>query len=274
VENQNSGYGSCTLNVSSIMRNPIIAYTNKAIDPYAAGQIGWPDSDGDGILDPLDTELPVDVTTISQNSNRVMVSGTAEIIPYSSPTRPNVAINTLTGVRYRFDKGDWQQATAEDGAFDGTTERYHFAASPKPGLHALEVAALDSAGNVSTIYATGTITVLDAIDGGLTTQLSPTGDYYVGKRVTMSGEAFELQGGIVANVQYRVNGGFWRSAQAQDGAFDSDDEPFNLAVDSLPAGTHLIEARATDVSDKTEVNFASQQVTVKMYATFLPIIIR
>ena len=274
VENQNSGYGSCTLNVSSIMRNPMMAYPDKAIDPYAAGQIGWHDSDGDGILDPLDVELPVGMTVISQNSSSVMVSGTAKIVPYLSPARPSVTINTLTGVRYHFDKGDWQQATADDGAFDGATEGYHFAASLKPGRHALEVAALDSAGNVSAIYATGAITILDAIDGGLTTQLSPTGDYYVGKRVIMSGEAFELQGGLVANVQYRVNGGSWRPAQAQDGAFDGDDEPFSLALDSLPVGTHLIEARATDVSGKMEVNFASQQVTVKMYTTFLPMVMR
>jgi len=274
VENQNSGYGSCTLNVSSIMRNPMTAYPDKAIDPYAAGQIGWHDSDGDGILDPLDVELPVGMTVISQNSSSVMVSGTAKIVPYLSPARPSVTINTLTGVRYHFDKGDWQQATADDGAFDGATEGYHFAASLKPGRHALEVAALDSAGNVSAIYATGAITILDAIDGGLTTQLSPTGDYYVGKRVIMSGEAFELQGGLVANVQYRVNGGSWRPAQAQDGAFDSDDEPFSLALDSLPVGAHLIEARATDVGGKMEVNFASQQVTVKMYTTFLPMVMR
>jgi hypothetical protein len=274
VENQNSGYGSCALNVSSIMRNPIIAYSDKAIDSYAAGQIGWRDSDGDGILDPLDTELPVGITSVSQTDNRVTVSGTAEIIPYPSPTWPNVTINTLTVVRYRFDEGCWQQATADDGALDGTTEGYHFSASLQPGLHTLQVAASDSAGNISAIYATSTITILDAIDGGLTTQLSPTGDDYVGKRVTMSGEAFELQGGIVAKVQYRVDGGSWQSAQAQDGAFDSDDEPFSLALDSLPAGTHLIEARAADVNGKTEINFASQPVTIKMHTTFLPMAMR
>jgi hypothetical protein len=274
VENQNSAYGSCALNVSSIMRNPIIAYADKAIDPYAAGQVGWRDSDGDGILDPLDTDLPVGITSISQTDNRVTVSGTAEIIPYPSPTSSDVTINTLTGVQYRFDKGDWQPSTADDGVFDGTTEGYHFAASLRPGRHVLEVAASDSAGSVSAVYATSAITILDAIDGGLTTQLAPTGDHYVGERVAMSGEAFELQGGIVADVQYRVNGGSWQSAQAQDGTFDSDDEMFSLALDSLAAGRHLIEARAVDVNGKTEVHLASQPVTIKMHATFLPMIMR
>ncbi len=165
VENQNRGYGSCALNVSSIMRNPIIAYTDKAIDPYTAGQIGWRDSDGDGIFDPLDTDLPVGIMSISQTANCVMVSGTAEIIPFPSPTSSDVIINMLTGVRYRFDKGDWRPSTADDGIFDGTAEGYRFVASLRPGRHILEVAASDSAGNISAIYATGTITVLDPIGG-------------------------------------------------------------------------------------------------------------
>ena len=275
VENQNSGYSSCALNVNSIMRNPMVAYPGNAIDPYAAGQVGWRDSDGDGILDPLDVELPVGMTVISQTSSGVIVSGTAEIVPYPSPTQPSVTINILTGVQYRFDRGDWQQATADDDSFDGTLEGYHLAASLLPGRHALQVAALDSAGNESAIYATGVVTVLDSIDGGLTTQLYlPSGNFSAGKVITISGEAFELQSGVVANVQYRMDGGLWRPAQAQDGAFDSGGEPFTLAVDPLPVGTHLIEARATDVNGKTEVNFASQQVTVKMYTAFLPIVIR
>ncbi len=45
-------------------------------------------------------------------------------------------------------------------------------------------------------------------------------------------------------------------------------------LDSLPVGTHLIEARATDINGKTEVNFASQQITVKMYTAFLPRVMR
>jgi len=274
VENQNSGYGSCALNVDSIMRNPLIAYPAKAIDSYGAGQVGWRDSDGDGILDPLDTDLLVSITAISQDNNSIAISGTAEIIPYPSPTQPHVAINTLTGVRYRFDRGDWQPAAADDGAFDGMFEGYRAAISLSPGRYALEVTASDSAGNVSPIHATAVITVLDAIDGGLTTRLFPTGEHYAGATITLDGEAFELQGGVVANVEYRVNRGLWRPAQAVDGAFDSGDEPFRMEIGSLPAGTYLVEARATDANGKTEINVAHQSLMVKRHTTFLPIIIR
>jgi len=165
VENQNSQYGDCASDVSSIMRGQVVPFTVGAIDPYAAGQVGWRDSDGDGILDPLDTELPISIDSLSLDGSSVVVSGTVEIVPYPSPSRTSVTINTLTGVQYRFDGGDWQPATADDGAFDGTAEDYHFTVSLPPGLHTLEVAALDSAGNVSDVYATETVTILgSAVD--------------------------------------------------------------------------------------------------------------
>ncbi|MBN1887026.1 MAG: hypothetical protein JW850_03515 [Thermoflexales bacterium] len=170
VETQNSEYGDCVSGVESIMRG-VSAYPFGALDRYAAEQVGWRDSDGDDILDPLDTDLPIQIDAVTLSGNRVTVSGTTQIIPYErdSPSfaRPSVTINTLTGVQYRFDGGDWQPATAEDGAFDELTEDYYFsAASLSPGQHSVEVTASDSAGNVSAIYATKIISVPDSTGGG------------------------------------------------------------------------------------------------------------
>ena len=276
VENQNSQYGSCASDVNSIMRGGIYPYIAGAIDPYAAGQIGWRDSDGDGILDPLDTDLPVSIDAISLDGTTVAVGGTAEIIPYPSPSRTSVTINSLAGVQYRFDRGDWQPAAADDGAFDGTAEGYHFAASLPPGLHTLEVAALDSADNVSDGYATETVAILDPVDGGLNTELyRPNGDVSASVTWAMSGVAYHLQGGVVIGVQYRVDTGPWQPASAQDGAFDGDYEQFSLLLDSLAAGMHLIEARAADADGNVEVNFAAQEFTVVgEYIVFLPLVAR
>jgi hypothetical protein len=276
VENQNSQYGSCALNVSSIMRGQTWPYAGKAIDPYAAGQIGWRDSDSDGILDPLDTDLPISIAAVSLVNNSVVVSGTAEIVPYPSPSRPSVTINRLTSVRYRFDQGDWQAALAHGDAFGGTAGDYDFVAPVFPGRHILQVAAEDSAGNVSAIYATQTITVLDAIDGGLITQLDPPSRAFAHEAIAVPGKAYELQDGVITKVEYRINGGAWQPAQAQDGAFDSADEDFVAPLSSLAVGTYLIEARATDSNGKTEIDVASQQVTVtqQLYTVFLPAIVR
>jgi hypothetical protein len=106
VENQNSKYGDCASDVDSVMRAPM-AYTIDAIDPYAAGQVGWRDSDGDDILDPLDTDLPISIESIALDGASATVSGTTSIAPYPSPSRASVTINTLTGVQYRFDGDDY-----------------------------------------------------------------------------------------------------------------------------------------------------------------------
>ncbi|HEY73552.1 MAG: hypothetical protein DRJ03_20720 [Chloroflexi bacterium] len=276
VENQNSLYGDCTSNENSIMRGGISPYGAKAIDSYAAGQVGWRDSDGDDILDPLDTDLPINITSVSVVNDSVTVTGATEIIPYPSPSRASVTINTLARVQYRFNEGDWQQATADDGAFDGTSESYHFTASLPPGLYTLEVVAVDSAGNVSEANATETISILDPIDGGLNTELHQlSGAASTGNPVNINGMAYHLQGGIITSVEYRINGGDWQLASAQDGAFDSDYEPFTLSTDSLAAGTYVIEARAADGEGNTEVNFPSYGFTVaEEHFIFLPLVVR
>jgi hypothetical protein len=259
------------------MRGQTYPYYAKAIDSYAAGQIGWRDSDGDNILDPLDTELPITIAVISPEENNVTVSGATEIIPYPSPSRIDATINTLTGVQYRFNGGNWQPATATDGAFDSTAENYHFTAtSLSPGLHNLEVAALDSAGNVSDIYATGTISILDPIDGGLNTQLySPDDPLPAGVSITLDGVAYHLEHGIVTNVQYRLNDSPLHPANAQDGAFNSDYETFSLTIDSLDPGAYQIEVFATDGEGNEEVNHASLEFQVsEIHQLFLPLIMK
>lgn len=276
VENQNSEYGDCASDEDSIMRGGIFPYRVDTIDPYAAGQMGWRDSDGDDILDPLDTELPISITSVAVVSDSVTVSGTTEIIPYLSPDRSSVTINTLAKVQYRFDEGNWRQATADDGAFDGTNESYHFTASLPPGLYTLEVVAVDSAGNVSDVDATESVFILDPIDGGLNTELHKlSGAASTGAPVNVNGTAYHLEGGTVASVEYRINSGLWRPASAQDGAFDSDYESFTISIGSLEAGDYLIEARAADGEGNTETNFPSYGFTVaEEHSIFLPLVVR
>lgn len=62
VENQNSEYGSCLLNVSCIMRGEYLSGTQ--ICTYSAGQTGWRDDDGDGIPNILDTNPITDLDPI------------------------------------------------------------------------------------------------------------------------------------------------------------------------------------------------------------------
>ena len=278
IENMNSQYGGCASNVPSIMRGQVFPYTSNAIDSYAAGQVGWRDSDGDDILDPLDVELPVNINTLVQDGNNVTINGSANIIPYPSPRHTSVTINTLTNTWYRFDGGGWQEAMASDGAFDTVAENFHFTAtSLPPGLHTLEVAAVDSAGNISDVYATESIMVLDDIDGGLNTELyAPAGTISISEVSEINGVAYQLPDGGISQVEYRVDGGPWQSAGAKDGVFDSSYETFTLTTDMSNPGIYLVEARAIDAAGNVEVNYASQQIEVAekpQHSIFLPIVV-
>ncbi len=280
VANMNSQYGDCSPGVPSIMRGQIARYSGQALDQYAAGQIGGRDSDGDGILDPLDTELSITIDTLSAEGNSLTVSGLAEIIPYPAPEQNSITINELTGVQYRIDGGDWQPAAPADGLFDGTVETYHFTVMAlSTGFHTVEIAALDSAGNVSNSYATETSATLDPIDGALNTELALPDIAKASDETPtiLNGVAYQMQGRPIVKVEYRINGSPWQPMTAQDGAFDSDYEPFVLTLSKLESGVHLIEARATDADGKVEMNFAGQEIEVagqQAFTIFLPAVMK
>src|SRR3972149_1401197 len=69
VETQNSQRAGCASNLPSIMRGGIYPYTANAIDPHARGQIGWRDSDGDGLFDPVDTTPTFSVDPVPRSDD-------------------------------------------------------------------------------------------------------------------------------------------------------------------------------------------------------------
>jgi len=275
VENQNSEYGGCASNVTSIMRGSTLPYVQAAVDSYARGQIGWRDTDNDGILDPLDTDVTVSIIAATQNGNQVSLRGSARIQPFPSPSRASVTINAIRRVQYRVDGGTWIDARAEDGAFDSDSELFNFTTvSLSPGLRRIEVSATDTAGNVVASPPVHTARVLDPIDGGLITELYPprTSNAAAGP-VIIEGVAYQLEQGTVALVEYRLNGSAWQPAQALDGAFDSDQELFNVSVaQPLEIGTHIVQARATDSNGRVQVNVTSYTLDIRRFTVALPVI--
>lgn len=281
VENQNSQYGGCLTNETSIMRGQIYPYQAKAIDDYAAGQIGWRDLDGDNILDPLDTPLALAISNFVQTNNAITAVGTTSLTPYPSPSRTSVTINRLTGVYYRFNGGAWQPAQADDGLFNETAETYNFSVNNiLPGIYDLEVTARDSAGNVVQNSVHQTFFVLDDIDGGLNTQFYPVeGIISTSATASLQGVAYDLGDIPLTKIEYRFEGGPWQAVQSQDGAIDSDYEPFAIPLDTqeLEPGAYLVEARATNQNGYVEINGAQQEITVSsqtIYTIALPIVFK
>ena len=99
-------------------------------------QIGWVDSDGDGVLDIL--EVPPETTIPAHSPNptnetRLTYLGTATVVPLpnQNPIGPgnDVTISRVATVDFRIDGGTWQATEAVDGSFDEAQEVYRLTAA-------------------------------------------------------------------------------------------------------------------------------------------------
>lgn len=136
-------------------------------------QLGWRDSDGDNILDILDTEPLVSLPSISKSAtNDPAYSGVAQVNPLlnqnpqftnAQSAKHNISLNTVAEVQYQVDGGAWQTAKAGDGAFSAGAEDFIFAFSNlAPGSHAVAVKTKNNLGawTTPTNYAQDNLFVL------------------------------------------------------------------------------------------------------------------
>ncbi len=281
VENLNSQYGDCPSNEPSIMRGQVAPYTGGDIDPYARGQIGWRDSDGDGILDPLDTTLSIVssgyVTDVAQ-SNVLTFTGSVRDDPFSSPIRRSVTINIITHIQYRVTDGEWTAAQPTDGAFDEPQEEFTFTPPPLPtGEHEVEVRVLDSAGNEMT-QTIATVSAVDPVDQILDTQMSRMLPQIAGEEpalITYHGQGISSVSHIAA-MYYRIDEQPWQALPSNDGEWDESQESFSLTIDpaTLGAGQHHIQAYSMDAEGNVETSPASDLIVVapSVQYIFLPLV--
>jgi hypothetical protein len=281
VENQNSQYGDCASNVSSIMRGGTWPYQDRAIDEYARGQVGWRDSDSDGILDPVDTTLSIvdaGYTPASELPNVLTFSGSVEDAPYPSPLRQSSLINTITQIQYRVQGSPWADAQAADGAFDSYTETFAFTTPPLPtGEVSVDLHVVDSAGN-ELVQLLDTVSIVDPVDSILDTTLTRLGQQSQANdldRIIYDGRGHSATSYIAA-VYYRIDDAPWQPLSAADGAFDEAEEDVTFAVDltTLEAGTHQVQAYSIDGQGHTETSPASDVLSIeaRSYYLFLPMV--
>ncbi len=281
VENQNSQYGDCASNEPSIMRGHTSPYRNGEIDAYARGQIGWRDSDGDGIFDPVDTTLSVtssEIVTGVAQSNVLTYTGSVQDDAYPSPLRRSVSINTIAQVQYRATGGEWMDAQATDGEFDAYAEDFIFTTTPLPtGDLDIELRVLDSAGN-ELIQTIDTVSVIDPVDDILNTTMNRLAQQAEGEElttVTYNGQG-NSTASHVAGMYYRIDDGLWQPLVADDGAFDEAQESFTLTIDliTLSTGDHQIRAYSVDGEGNTETSPASDIIHVQPATqyVFLPLV--
>lgn len=136
---------------------PCMMRANTAVEPacqYTIGHLGWRDSDSDGIPDTTDN--PVVLTINSQSmvdeNGLVTINGTADNIPYDSPTHTDCTVSKITAVKYRVDGGYWTSATPADGKWDQQTEEFSFTTPALDnGDHVINIQAFSNSGNSSEI---------------------------------------------------------------------------------------------------------------------------
>jgi hypothetical protein len=270
VENQNSQFGDCASDSASIMRGHTSPYRTSAIDAYARGQIGWRDSDGDAILDPMDTILSVlsaDYVTDPERPNVLTFSGRVRDDPYPSPLRRSTTINSIERVQYRVAGAPWLDAQPDDGTFDMYTEGFSFTTAALPtGDLTVELRVIDSAGN-ELIQSIENVSVVDPVDSILNTTLTRLEQHSEGDEVTQV--MYRGQGtssaSFVSGAYYRIDQNPWQPLAADNGAFDESQEDFTFTVDltTLSPGTHLVEAYSVDGEGNVETSPASDIISIQ-----------
>ncbi len=146
----NSMFNNCGTDEPSIMRELITSFTIGAVDASARAQLGYRDSDGDGVIDVLDTTPTITLTATGQALNhRPVVELMVRDLGYPSPVQPDVSINPIRSVEYRVGDSDWQLALPVDGTFDQTREIVHVELPLYDGEYVVEFRVVNLVGNVS-----------------------------------------------------------------------------------------------------------------------------
>ncbi len=260
VGTNNCSSGTCTFTHSSVLTDGTWYFRVKAADllsnesSYSTNGSHFVDS---GV--PTLSLLPItpDPGTVANP----ILTGTA-----------TDSTSTLAAVQYQVDStsGSWHACTADDGAFDETSEAFSCSVTPDltGGSHTIYTRAQDASGNYSNnVLAHRDTYSLDLSSPELSlTPLSP--DPTSDSTPTLSGTATD-QTATVSAVQYQVDGtsSTWRNCTAADGAFDEASEDFTCTTISLTNGTHTVYIRSTDSTGNTTIAAAAATDTFAIDTT-------
>ncbi|MDI6792120.1 MAG: Ig-like domain-containing protein [bacterium] len=270
---ENSGYlaapnSNCANGGTSyecIMRGGVRPYTSGKISPSTREQIGWRDSDSDGILDIVDINPETSLTPFSPDPTinpTPIYTGSAQTgtpYPNNNPYNPygsgrsDININIIAGVEYRhrLNAGawsEWSSAAPGEGAFDSEEEGFTFTPSPLTrGTYNFEVRALNRFGNADLSPATDQLTI-DGEDIPPTCVFTqPESLAWYNGPINLAALAQDSDG-VVTQVEfdYSLNGSTWYACAGSPVTTS----PYHLSWETFPVGevneSVSLRARARD----------------------------
>lgn len=187
VTNSNCEYNNPN-SIPSIMRS-----NEDALEATASGQIGWKDSNSNGVPDTIDTNPVISIAAYSPDpTTQTQLTYTGKVFDNPWPHAVcgagdvcydvDIDVNTITSVQYRVDSGAWLDVTANDGSINSDYEGVSFTTnSLTPGQHTIEVKAINSLdrsitwSDTVTITSSYSITVSKTGTGSGTVTSSPVG---------------------------------------------------------------------------------------------------
>jgi len=227
--------------VGCIMRGGLQPYRLGQLCPCSAAQVGWRDSDGDGLLDPVDTEVAVELS-VTSDGDGVTLIGSATDIPYPSPTRTPITINHIARGHYRVNQGPWFALLCGDGACDGTGELFELTLPAAPvGEWLIEVRFTNDRGTAGS--AQDTLTIQEGSPPVSAVTIEAEVETAEDGPVTVFGRVLVEDGtGPLATLEVRVDSAAWRPLPTPG---DEDDSGrFSYTLEGLVPGSHTLEVRA------------------------------
>jgi archaellin len=177
-ENVGKVYYSGYLNASNTPLSGCLMHNHTwCLSEGTRQQLGWNDTDGDNLLDIVDTEPVASIISAEITGNTLNLSGTASVTAYpnrnphsnSYPIVRNVTIKEIETVMFRIDEGNWTNAeimpttvkmlikwpdTYIEKPTKATVNFTMVADSLNVGNHSVEIKVIDDWGNYAFINTT------------------------------------------------------------------------------------------------------------------------
>lgn len=235
---------------------------NSKRGAFTAGQLGWHDVDGDGLLDLRETKPLIVAGSVSHTAaNPPIYSGVAKeraILNEASSMYGDVSVEKIAMVEYTIGNSPWQEAVPADGIWDSAQEGFSFQPPPlKDGTHIVKIRARNTAGATTPVLYQESL----VITGSAVTNTRPFGTFKITPERGMSGTTFTASaaGSIdfetpTSGLSYsvKVGGGPWTPF------------PVSGPLSGLSLGANIVQIK---VSDGAQVHVIPRTVTVESYDT-------